>query len=226
MPSFSGMPARKAVPSNLRAVMPQGYLDIARTPAVRAAEDANGSTRLADHQAQRVLDRFTAVDAQFIAERDSFYIASVSETGWPYVQHRGGPPGFLHVLDDKTLAFADFRGNRQYITLGNSNGNDRVSLILMDYPNRRRMKIYAHIEARDLAADPALAAKLALPGYKAHPERAFLLHLEAFDWNCPQHITPRFTEAEVSAALQPTLTRLAELEAENKALKAKLGETG
>ncbi len=202
--------------------MPQGYLDIARTPTVRAAEEANGSTRLADQQAKRVLDRFTEADAQFIAERDSFYIASVSETGWPYVQHRGGPPGFLHVIDDKTLAFADFRGNRQYITLGNASANDRVSLILMDYPNRSRMKIYAHIEARDLAADPALAEKLSLHGYKAHPERAFVLHLEALDWNCPQHITPRFTEAEIGAALQPTLTRLAELEAENKALRAQL----
>jgi predicted pyridoxine 5'-phosphate oxidase superfamily flavin-nucleotide-binding protein len=204
--------------------MPPGYLDIARTPAVRAAEDANGSTRLVDHQAQRVLDRFTDADAQFIAERDSFYIATVSETGWPYVQHRGGPPGFLHVLDDKMLAFADFRGNRQYITLGNTSANDRVSLFLMDYPNRRRMKIYAHVEVRDLSADPELAAVLALPGYKAHPERAIVLHLDALDWNCPQHITPRFTETEISAALQPTLTRLAQLEAENKALKEKLDE--
>ncbi|MEI9886034.1 MAG: pyridoxamine 5'-phosphate oxidase family protein [Rhizomicrobium sp.] len=206
--------------------MAYGFLDIARTPSVKAAEEANGSADYFDgFQGNRAFDRFGEAEVRFIAARDSFYMATVSQTGWPYVQHRGGPPGFLHVLDDKTLALADFRGNRQYITLGNANANDRVALILMDYPNRRRLKIYAHLEARDLAADPDLAAKLALGAYKAKPERAFLLHLEAFDWNCPQHITPRFTEAEIGAALQPTLTRLAELEAENEALKAKLQAT-
>ena len=203
--------------------MAYGFLDIARTPSVKAAEEANGSARLFERfKGDRAFDRFGEAERDYIAARDSFYMATVSETGWPYVQHRGGPPGFLHVLDDKTLAFADFRGNRQYITLGNATANDRVALILMDYPNRRRLKIYAHIEARDPGADPELAAKLALTGYKAHPERAFVLHLEAFDWNCPQHITPRFTEAEVSAALQPTLTRLAALEAENKTLRESL----
>ncbi|HEY0302739.1 MAG TPA: pyridoxamine 5'-phosphate oxidase family protein [Rhizomicrobium sp.] len=203
--------------------MTYSFLDIARTPSVKAAEAANGSERyFDDFRGDRRFDRFGAAEAQFIAARDSFYMATVSQTGWPYVQHRGGPPGFLRLLDDKMLAFADFRGNRQYITLGNATANDRAALILMDYPNRRRMKIYARIEARDLAADPDLAAKLSLPGYKAKPERALLLHLEAFDWNCPQHITPRFTEAEIGVALQPTLTRLAALEAENAALKAKL----
>ena len=203
--------------------MAYGFLDIARTPSVKAAEEANGGAHyFEDFKGNRAFDRFGAAERDHIAARDSFYMASVSETGWPYVQHRGGPTGFLKVLDDKTLAFADFRGNRQYISLGNTNANDRVALILMDYPNRRRLKIYAHIAARDLSADPALAATLALPGYHAHPERAFVLHLEAFDWNCPQHITPRFTQAEVSAALQPPLTRLAALEAENKALRETL----
>ena len=168
--------------------MTYGFLDIAMTPSVKAAQAANGS---GDHwsgsKIDRRFDRFTDAEKQFIAARDSFYMASVGETGWPYVQHRGGPAGFLHVLDDTTLAFADFRGNRQYISLGNLAANDRVALILMDYPNRRRLKIYARAEARELAGDTALAGTLSLPGYKARPERAMLLHLEAFDWNCPQH---------------------------------------
>jgi predicted pyridoxine 5'-phosphate oxidase superfamily flavin-nucleotide-binding protein len=138
------------------------------------------------------------------------------------VQHRGGPPGFLKVLDEKTLGFADFRGNLQYISLGNVTADDRVALILVDYPNRARLKILAHLEVRDLAADPELAARLALPGYKAKPERAFLLHLETFDWNCPQHITPRFTMAEIEPAVSALRTRIAELEAENQALRAKI----
>lgn len=146
----------------------------------------------------------------------------MSESGWPYVQHRGGPPGFLKVLDETTLAFADFRGNRQYITLGNVAADDRVAVFLMDYPRRRRLKLFAHIEARDLAADPALAAALDLAGYRAVPERAFVLHLEAFDWNCPQHIVPRFTEAEIAAASAPLRARLAELEQENANLRAAL----
>ena len=160
--------------------------------------------------------------AAFIAERDSLYIATVSESGWPYVQHRGGPPGFIRVLDEKTLAIPDFRGNRQYISTGNLATNDRAALILMDYPNRRRLKIYAHIEAKDLTADPELAAKLILPGYRAKVERGLIMHLVAFDWNCPQHITPRFSEAELAPALAPLRARLEALEAENQSLRAKL----
>jgi predicted pyridoxine 5'-phosphate oxidase superfamily flavin-nucleotide-binding protein len=200
--------------------MAYGFLDIASTPSVLAAQAANGSAGLYDKAAaHRSFDRFGPSEEAFIAARDSFYMASVSETGWPYVQHRGGPPGFIKVIDDQTLAFPDFRGNRQYISLGNTSANDRVALILMDYPRRARMKLYAHIEERDLAADPKLAEKLMLPGYRAEPERAFLLHLDAFDWNCPQHITPRFTESEIAAAVAPLQTRLAELEAENRALR-------
>ena len=203
--------------------MAYGFLDIATTPSVHAAQVANGSAGLYDRAgAHRVFDRFGPSEEAFIAERDSFYMASVSETGWPYVQHRGGPAGFVKLIDETTLAFADFRGNRQYISLGNTNANDRVALIFMDYPNRRRMKLYAHIEARDLADDPELAEKLALPGYRAVPERAFLLHLDAFDWNCPQHITPRFTEAEIAAAVAPLQERLNELEAQNHMLREKL----
>jgi predicted pyridoxine 5'-phosphate oxidase superfamily flavin-nucleotide-binding protein len=185
-----------------------------------AAQRANGSRAQWERFAgDRVSDRFGPDEAAYIAARDSFYIASVSESGWPYVQHRGGPPGFLRLLNESTLGFADFRGNRQYISLGNTAANDRVALILMDYPRRARLKIYAHVEIRDLGADAALAEALALPGYRGRPERAMLLHLAAFDWNCPQHITPRFTEAEIDAATAPMRARLAELEAENAALR-------
>jgi predicted pyridoxine 5'-phosphate oxidase superfamily flavin-nucleotide-binding protein len=204
-------------------VMTYTFLDIASTPSVKAAQAANGSLSQWERFAgDRSFERLTADEAAFIAARDSFYLASVSETGWPYVQHRGGPPGFLKVLDEKTLAFVDFRGNRQYISLGNAAANNRVALILVDYPNRARLKIYARAEARPLADDPELAARLALPGYRARTERAFVLHLEAFDWNCPQHITPRFTEAEIAAALEPMRARLAALEAENEALRRQL----
>ncbi|MEG3178547.1 pyridoxamine 5'-phosphate oxidase family protein [Sphingomonas sp. RB3P16] len=205
--------------------MANAFLTLATTPSVLAAQVANGSAGLYDGVGgQRPSDRFGPAEIQFIAARDSFYMASVSESGWPYVQHRGGPAGFLKVLDETTLAFADFRGNRQYISLGNVAANDRVALFLMDYPRRRRLKLYARIEMRDLSADPALASKLDQPTYRGVPERLFLLHLEAFDWNCPQHITPRFTEAEVTAVSAPLHARLAALEAENITLRTALAE--
>ena len=203
--------------------MARGFLDIAGTPSVKAAQAANGVVRSTTDEANTEPARFTAAEAQFIAAGDSFDLASVSETGWPYVQHRGGPPGFLRVVGESTLAFADFRGNRQYVSLGNITANDRVALLLMDYANRRRLKIYARIEAKDLNAEPQLAEALTLPGYRAKPERLFVLHLEAFAWNCPQHITRRFTEQEIGQALAPVRARIAQLEAENKMLRDKLG---
>jgi uncharacterized protein len=200
-----------------------GFLDIASTPGVRAAQEANGSGEFwANFNGDRLSDRFTSAEAAFIAERDGLYMATVSESGWPYVQHRGGPPGFIRILDDRTLAIPDFRGNRQYISTGNLATNDRAALILMDYPHRRRLKLYAHVEAKDLSADPALAAELALPGYRAKVERALVIHLTAFDWNCPQHITPRFSEAELEPALAPFRARLEALETENQALRGEL----
>jgi predicted pyridoxine 5'-phosphate oxidase superfamily flavin-nucleotide-binding protein len=203
--------------------MASSFLDIAATPAVRAAQAAKGSAGLYDKIAtKRRIDQLGAAEVKFIAARDSFYMASVSETGWPYVQHRGGPPGFLTVLDDNTLAFADYSGNRQYISLGNTAANDRVALIMMEYPHRRRLKLYARIELRDLVADPDLAARIAHPEYRGVPERAFLLHVEASDWNCPQHITPRYSETEIAVASAPRTARLAALEIENAALRAAL----
>lgn len=199
------------------------FLDIATTPSVKAAQEANGAGAYWEgFRGERMFDRFTEAEAAFIAERDSFYMATVSESGWPYVQHRGGPPGFLRVLDETTLGFADFRGNRQYISIGNLAADDRASLILMDYAGRRRLKIFAHMEARDLAGDPELAGKLATPGYKAKVERALILHLEAFDWNCPQHITPRYTDAELEGAMAPVRRHIQALEAENAGLREKL----
>ena len=203
--------------------MPYGFLDIASTPAVRAVQAEMGSDRhWQDFPGDRRFDAFTPDEIAFIARRDSFYMATVSETGWPYVQHRGGPAGFLKVVDARTLAFVDYRGNRQYLSVGNLSADDRASLILMDYAGRARLKIFARVEVVALDADPALAALVADPAYRGKPERILRLHLVAFDWNCPQHITPRFTEAEIAAGVQPLRDRLMALEAENAALRARL----
>lgn len=207
--------------------MSYGFLDIASTPSVRAAQAEMGADRhWSQFAGHREFDRFTANEEAFIAARDSFYMASVSETGWPYVQHRGGPAGFLKVVDDRTLAFADYRGNRQYISTGNLAANDRACLFLMDYPRRARLKIYATVEKLALDADPGLTALVTDTTYGAKLERIFRLRLEAFDWNCPQHIIPRFTEAEISQAMMPLRDRLAELERENALLRTQLKTQG
>lgn len=203
--------------------MSYGFLDIAATPSVRAVQAAMGSDGMwQDFKGHREFDRFTAREIAFIEARDNFYMATVSETGWPYVQHRGGPPGFLKVVDDRTLAFADYRGNRQYISVGNLAADDRASLILVDHAAPARLKIYAHVEAVPLDADPALTALLTVPGYQATHERILLLHLVTFDRNCPQHIATRFTEVEIAAALKPLRERVAALEADNAELRDRL----
>jgi predicted pyridoxine 5'-phosphate oxidase superfamily flavin-nucleotide-binding protein len=183
------------------------------TPAVLAAQTA------AYGQAQSTPpsvgpDALGPEEAAFIVGRDSFYIASVNPDGWPYLQHRGGPPGFLHVLDAHTLAFADLRGNRQLLTAGHLTGNDRVALFLMDYPQRRRLKLLGHASTEKVSgADPALAARLAPPGVPAaHIERYFRIRVTGFDWNCPKYITPRYTADEVQAVIAPLRRRIAELE--------------
>jgi len=207
--------------------MSYGFLDIAVTPSVRAVQAKMGADRIwQDFKGHRAFDRFTENEAAFIAARDSFYMASVSETGWPYVQHRGGPSGFLKLVDDRTLAFADYRGNRQYISTGNLAADNRACLFLMDYAHRARLKIYVRAETLGLDADPALTELVTVPGYRAKLERVFRLHLETFDWNCPQHITPRFTEQEISEAVQPLRDRLAQFETENAELRARLGSQG
>ncbi len=204
--------------------MSYGFLDIAGTPSVRAVQRAMGSADVyEDFKGHREFDKLTPDELAFIGQRDSFYMATVSETGWPYVQHRGGPPGFLKVVDEKTLAFADYRGNRQYISVGNVAADGRAALILVDYARQARLKMYVRVEAVALDADADLAALVSVAsGYRAKAERILRLHLVAFDWNCPQHITPRFTEAELAAAVQPLRERLAALEAENVELRAKV----
>lgn len=207
--------------------MAYGFLDIAVTPSVRAAQQEMGASHLwEDFKGHRAFDRFTPNEAAFISARDSFYMATVSETGWPYVQHRGGAAGFVKLIDERTLAFADYRGNRQYISLGNLRADDRVSLIMVDYPHRARLKVYGHMEAVPVDGDADLAAQVIDPSSRARPERILKLRLEAFDWNCPQHITPRFTEDEIARAVQPLHERLAQLEKENAALRDRLEARG
>jgi predicted pyridoxine 5'-phosphate oxidase superfamily flavin-nucleotide-binding protein len=204
--------------------MSYGFLNIAVTPSVPAAQAKMGVDRIwQNFKGHREFDRFTENEVAFIADRDSFYMATVSETGWPYVQRRGGPCGVLKLVDDRTLAFADYRGNRQYISTGNLAANDRVCLFLMDYPHRARLKIYARVEVLALDDDPELTALVTVPEYKAKLERIFRLRLETFDWNCQQHIVPRFTEQEIDEAVRPLRERLAQLESENAALRARLG---
>jgi len=176
--------------------MAKRFAEIAFTPTVLAKQAEMGS---ADAYAKFLRpdvekgDRLSEAEAAFIIRRDGFYQATVSADGWPYVQFRGGPMGFLKVIDEKTISYADFRGNRQYVSTGNLIDNDRVSLILMDYPNRRRLKIWGRVELSD---DETLIGNLHHADYKAKPERAVVITVEAFDWNCPQHIPQRFTLAE------------------------------
>ncbi|MBM3571652.1 MAG: pyridoxamine 5'-phosphate oxidase family protein, partial [Alphaproteobacteria bacterium] len=153
----------------------------------------------------------TANEAAFIALRDSFYMATVGETGWPYVQHRGGPAGFVRVLDAKTIGFADFRGNRQYVSVGNLTKDNRVSLFFMDYANKTRLKLFGRVEMVDPTNGPILA-QLELPDYRAKVERGIPIKVEAFDWSCPQHIVERFTLAEMEKVVTPLRQRIAELE--------------
>jgi uncharacterized protein len=196
--------------------MSNRYADITFTPKVKAMQEQLGS-RAAYARAEEVPEpyhhRLTAAEAGFIGERDSFYMATVSETGWPYIQHRGGPAGFVRVLDDRTLGFADFRGNRQYISVGNLLTVDRVSMFFMDYANRTRLKLLGRARAIG-AEDAATLEKLAVPGYRGTAERGLLVTVEAFEWNCPQHITERYTLAEVQAMSAPLLSRISELEAQ------------
>lgn len=202
--------------------MAHRFAEIAFTPRVRALQEKNGSAAAyAAHLAspEQINAHLGEAEAAFIAGRDSFYMASVGETGWPYVQHRGGPPGFLKVLDAQTIGFADFRGNRQYISLGNTSRDGRICLFLMDYPNRSRLKLFGHASVTN---DPDAIAKLAMPDYRGRVERVWLIRVEGFDWNCPQHITPRFTEAEVAAAVAPLHAQIRALEEVNVALMAKV----
>jgi predicted pyridoxine 5'-phosphate oxidase superfamily flavin-nucleotide-binding protein len=193
--------------------------DIVFTPAARQAQAQRGSARAYEKRlAAGFPDQVTGELAAFIAELDTAFLATVSAAGAPYIQHRGGPKGFIKVLDEKTLGFADYAGNRQYITISNLAGNDRAYLFLLDFARQRRIKVWGR--ARVVEDDPALLARLMDQGYRARPERALLFTVEAWDVNCSQHITARFTEAEVAEAALLLRERLAALEAENARLRA------
>jgi predicted pyridoxine 5'-phosphate oxidase superfamily flavin-nucleotide-binding protein len=202
--------------------MPYHFLEVAVTPSVRAAQADMGVDPIWLGEDDRPSDTLTENEIAFIATRDSFYIASVSETGWPYVQHRGGKIGFLKVVDPQTMAFADYRGNRQYISAGNLAANDRACLFLMDYVQRTRLKVYVHVERLALDAEQSLTDLVSDPTYRGRAERIFKLRIEAYDWNCPQHIIPRYTEQQVEQAVAPLRQKLQQLEAENATLRARL----
>lgn len=188
------------------------YLETYFTPEVLAARQRYFG-RAQTIPPQPAHDPLTAEEAEYIATRDSFYLATVTSDGWPYVQHRGGRPGFLKVVGPNSLGFADYRGNRQLFSTGNIAGSGRVALLLMDYPRRERLKILGHARVEDARANPGLVAEFAEAADQAIVERIFLIEVLSFDWNCPKYITPRFTEAEVEATVAPLRQRVAELEA-------------
>lgn len=202
--------------------MATAFAEIAFTDAVKALQVRQGSrasyARFEYDGAPR-RDRLTPTERAFIMARDGFYQASVTSDGWPYVQFRGGPAGFLKVLDERTIAYADFSGNKQYLSAGNLTQNDRIALILMDYARRRRLKIWGRARLVDVEADPLLIDQLAVPEYPGAVERAVVIEVEAFDWNCPQHITQRFSEAELEPILAPLRDELEALRAENARLR-------
>lgn len=184
--------------------MARRYPQVMYTDSVKETQEHYGTRR--QNKRMEGLEwqdtRLTEMEADYIAQRDGFYMATVNDTGWPYLQFRGGPRGFLKVLDETTLAYADFRGNLQYISTGNLRHDNRVALFLMDYPNRKRLKIAARAEVFDMDERPDLREQLVTPGYRAQIERAFVFQVEAFDWNCPQHISRRFTEEEWASTTQ------------------------
>ena len=193
--------------------MTSHFLNLVFTPSVKAAQEQNGSRHAyARRDGATDADRLTENEVHFIGTRDSIYLASIGAGGWPYIQHRGGPPGFIKVLDPQTIGFADFRGNRQYVSVGNFADDNRVALFMMDYARRARLKLLGRARAVDLADASDLAAALIDVDYGAKVERGIIIDIEAFDWNCPQHITPRFSLAEIEPSIAALKARIAELE--------------
>ena len=198
--------------------MAQHYLEVLTTPAVLEARTKfYGKSGPAPQGTPP--DTLTADEIEFISQRDSFYLSTVSADGWPYIQHRGGPPGFLHVTSPSSLAFADLKGNRQLLSVGNVATNNRVSLFMMDYPQRTRLKILGHARVVDAREQPALADTLAEPPERKNVERLFLIDIVSYDWNCPQHLTPRYTAEQIRTAIKPLQERVTELEAELQRLR-------
>jgi len=203
--------------------MGRRFAELAFTPLVKEQQRRHGSRGQYERMelSGNPGNRLGPYEQEFIGARDGFYMASVSESGWPYIQYRGGSRGFLRVLDEQTLGFADLRGNKQYISTGNLQHDDRVALFLMDYTTQSRLKILGHAEVRE--GDPSaekLIETMLPPEEKTPAERAILIHVEAFDWNCPQHITPRYTEEELAEFLEPIRRRLDILEKENERLRS------
>ena len=195
--------------------MADRFMQTVLTPSVQAAQRHYlGGEQRVDGAPE--FDALTDDEIGFIQSRDSFYMATVNEDGWPYVQHRGGKAGFLRVIGKNTLAFPDYRGNRQLLTTGNLGHSDRAALFLMDYPQRTRLKILGHVRVEDARQHPELVARIADPEVHRIVERLFVIEVVAFDWNCPKYITPRFTAAEVADAIEPLKRRIAELEAQLK----------
>jgi predicted pyridoxine 5'-phosphate oxidase superfamily flavin-nucleotide-binding protein len=192
------------------------FFTTAFTPAVQAEQVKHGSrsayARLTVAGEDADSSGLTEAEIRFIGERDSFYLGTVSETGWPHVQHRGGPVGFVRVLDPKSLAWADFSGNRQYVSIGNTSANDKVALIFVDYPARQRLKILGRMTTAEIGDRADLRAKLEMPGYRATIEHAIQVRVEAFDWNCPQHIVPRYSLSEIQELVAPLQRKIADLE--------------
>jgi predicted pyridoxine 5'-phosphate oxidase superfamily flavin-nucleotide-binding protein len=196
---------------------------LAFSDAAKTLQQEIGSRRTYEQMEKyQVVDDLTDNEVRFIENQDHFYMASYGENGYPYIQHRGGPAGFVKVLNKRTVAFVDFSGNKQYISAGNIKTNANVSLIMISYPHRARLKLYAKARIVELDDEPELFAQIDPADYKHRPERMIVLDIQAYDWNCPQHITTRYTTEEIQQAFEPQRQRLDELEAENKALKAEL----
>ena len=193
--------------------MADKYMQLVLTPAVQQAQDKYFGRHQAIASAPEI-DPLTDSEAYFIVSRDSFYMATVSETGWPYLQHRGGPPGFVKVLGPNLIGFADLKGNRQLVSTGNLEVTDRVAIFMMDYPHRTRLKLLGHARVLDAREHPELVDQLAPESLRGRVERLFLIQVISYDWNCPQYITPRFTAAEVEKYAAPLKARIAELEAQ------------
>lgn len=194
------------------------------TPVVKRLQERYGSRKQYERMsnAGAAHERFTEFEIAFLAERDSFYWATIGSTGWPYVQHRGGPKGFLRVVDNRTLALGDFQGNKQFISTGNLLTDNRVAMILVDYPQQARLKILGRVDVLDGDKATPWIQRVAIPGYKEVIERVFVIHMEAYDWNCPQHITPRYTAEEIREAVQDVEGRVRSLETENEELRQEI----
>lgn len=199
------------------------YSQLAFTDAIKKIQEEVGSRSTYDRmEKMSVVDGLTDNEINFIGDRDSFYMASFGENEYPYIQHRGGPAGFIKVIDNKTIGIVDFVGNRQYISTGNISKNENVALILLSYPQRARLKIYAHAKIVDLKENEELYNLLKPTDYKFKPERMMIFEIQAYDWNCPQHITPRYTTEEIEEALLPQREYIKNLENKIKELESKL----